>query len=42
MRYETWILPDPADWDAEGIRPLRDEIDRRIQALLAELTDDRG
>ncbi len=42
VRYETWILPDPAYWDAEGIRPLRDEIDRRVQALLAELTDDRG
>jgi protein-tyrosine-phosphatase len=40
VRYETWTLPDPADWDTEGLRPLRDEIDRRVQALLAELTTD--
>jgi arsenate reductase (thioredoxin) len=38
VRYETWSLPDPAGWDSEGIRPLRDEIDRRVQNLLAELT----
>jgi hypothetical protein len=37
VRYETLSLPDPAGWDAEGIRPLREEIDRRVQALLAEL-----
>lgn len=38
VRYDTWTLPDPAGWDAEGLRPLRDEIDRRVQALLDELT----
>lgn len=42
VRYETWSLPDPAGWDTEGIRPLRDEIDRRVQALAAELTDARS
>lgn len=41
VRYETWNLPDPAGWDAEGIRPLRHEIDRRARVLLAELADDR-
>jgi protein-tyrosine-phosphatase len=40
VRYETWSLPDPAEWDVEGIRPLREEIDRRVQALIAELTTD--
>ncbi|WP_409329503.1 low molecular weight phosphatase family protein [Trujillonella humicola] len=39
VRYETWSLPDPAGWDTEGIRPLRDEIDRRVQALVTDLTD---
>jgi arsenate reductase (thioredoxin) len=41
VRYETWSLPDPAEWDTEGIRPLREEIDRRVQALIAELTDEQ-
>ena len=38
VRYETWTLPDPADWDVDGIRPLRDEIDRRVRTLISELT----
>ena len=38
VRYETWTLPDPAGWDADGIRPLRDEIDRRVRDLITELT----
>jgi arsenate reductase (thioredoxin) len=42
VRYEAWDLPDPAGWDAEGIRPLRDEIDRRVRALLAQLTGEDG
>ncbi len=42
VRYETWNLPDPAEWDAAGIRPLREEIDRRVRALLAELDDPVG
>ena len=41
VRYETWSLPDPAEWDTDGIRPLREEIDRRVQALIAELTAER-
>jgi protein-tyrosine-phosphatase len=40
VRYETWSLPDPADWDTEGIRPLRDEIDRRVRTLISELVPD--
>ncbi|MFF5985980.1 arsenate reductase ArsC [Prauserella flavalba] len=38
-RYLDWQLDDPADQPAERIRPIRDDIDRRVRALLAELTD---
>jgi len=37
VRYETWPLPDPAEWDIDGIRPLRDYIDTKVQQLLSEL-----
>jgi arsenate reductase len=37
-RYLDWDLPDPAGRTAEEIRPIRDDIDSRIRALLAELT----
>lgn len=36
-RYEDWVLADPADQDIATIRPIRDEIDQRVQRLLAEL-----
>ena len=36
-RYEEWPLPDPAGWDLEGVRPVRDEIERRVLHLLGEL-----
>jgi arsenate reductase len=36
-RYLDWDLPDPAGRDIESVRAIRDEIDRRVQALLAEL-----
>ncbi|MEQ0564258.1 arsenate reductase ArsC [Amycolatopsis sp. NEAU-NG30] len=36
-RYLDWKLEDPAGRPAEEIRPVRDEIERRVQALLAEL-----
>ncbi|HVV12190.1 arsenate reductase ArsC [Amycolatopsis sp.] len=36
-RYLDWQLDDPAGLPADRIRPIRDEIDRRVQALLAEL-----
>jgi arsenate reductase len=36
-RYLDWELPDPAGKPADEIRPIRDEIDRRVKALLAEL-----
>jgi protein-tyrosine-phosphatase len=36
-RYLDWDLPDPADKSVEEVRPVRDEIDRRVQELLTEL-----
>lgn len=36
-RYEDWQLADPAGQDAVAVRPIRDEIKRRIMQLLAEL-----
>ena len=36
-RYVDWELDDPAGKDAETVRRIRDEIDRRISALLDEL-----
>jgi protein-tyrosine-phosphatase len=36
-RYEEWILDDPAGLDVEHVRPVRDEIERRVRKLLDEL-----
>ncbi|HJQ45639.1 MAG TPA: arsenate reductase ArsC [Amycolatopsis sp.] len=36
-RYLDWQLDDPAGKPADQVRPIRDEIDRRVRALLAEL-----
>jgi arsenate reductase len=36
-RYEDWVLDDPAGRGVEAVRPIRDEIDRRVRALLASL-----
>lgn len=37
--YLDWKLDDPAGLGVEAIRPIRDEIERRVQALLVELLD---
>ncbi len=37
-RYLDWELDDPAGLPIDSVRPIRDEIDRRVQALIAELT----
>ena len=37
-RYLDWQLDDPAGQDIDAVRPIRDEIDRRVRELLAELT----
>jgi arsenate reductase (thioredoxin) len=36
-RYLDWALTDPAGKSVEEVRPIRDEIDARVRALLAEL-----
>jgi protein-tyrosine-phosphatase len=36
-RYEDWDLLDPAGKDLETVRQIRDEIDARVQALVAQL-----
>ena len=36
-RYEDWALADPAGQGIESVRPIRDEIRRRVEVLLGEL-----
>ena len=36
-RYEDWELDDPAGQPVEAVRRIRDDIDGRVQRLLAEL-----
>jgi protein-tyrosine-phosphatase len=36
-RYEDWELDDPAGKDVAAVRPIRDEIRRRVEALLEDL-----
>ena len=36
-RYLDWDLPDPAGLTLEDIRPIRDDIRRRVLALLRDL-----
>ena len=38
--YEDWDLEDPAGKDVETVRGIRDEIERRVDALLATLVDE--
>jgi arsenate reductase (thioredoxin) len=37
VRYLDWDLDDPAGRPAEKIRPIRDEIERRVHGLMADL-----
>ena len=36
-RYEDWQLDDPAGLDLAAVRPIRDEVRRRVGTLLATL-----
>ncbi|GEP46776.1 arsenate reductase ArsC [Microbacterium saccharophilum] len=36
-RYEDWELDDPAGQGIDAVRPIRDEIRRRVEALIAEV-----
>jgi arsenate reductase len=42
QRYEDWDLPDPAGLSVEQVRPIRDEIVRRVAALTEELAGARA
>jgi arsenate reductase (thioredoxin) len=39
-RYEDWPLDDPAGRGVEAVRPIRDEIRVRVEALVADLLGD--
>ena len=41
-RYLDWELTDPAGKSLEEVRAIREQIDRRVQGLLAELTPARS
>ena len=36
-RYEEWSVDDPAGLDVAAVRPIRDDLERRVLQLLAEL-----
>jgi arsenate reductase len=36
-RYEDWVLDDPAGQDIAAVRVIRDEIKKRVEALLKDL-----
>ena len=36
-RYVDWPLADPAGQGVEAVRPIRDEIERRVRGLMGEL-----
>ena len=37
IRYEDWVLDDPAGQGIDAVRPIRDEIRARVEALMAGL-----
>jgi protein-tyrosine-phosphatase len=39
-KYADWELDDPAGQDVEAVRRIRDELDQRVQVLIAELLPD--
>lgn len=41
-RYLDWDLPDPATLTMDGVREVRDDIDRRVRQLLAELDSQKA
>ena len=36
-RYEDWALADPAGQGVDAVRPIRDDIRARVEALIAEI-----
>jgi len=41
-RYEDWVLDDPAGQGLDAVRPIRDEIRRRVEALVEQLDGEAG
>ncbi|MEU6915784.1 arsenate reductase ArsC [Streptomyces olindensis] len=41
-KYLDWALEDPAGKGVEAVRPIRDEIKARVEALIAEIDGLRG
>jgi arsenate reductase (thioredoxin) len=41
-RYLDWDLPDPAGLDVAAVRPIRDEIARRVAELIDDLEERSG
>jgi arsenate reductase len=41
-RYEDWVLEDPAGQGVESVRPIRDQIRSRVEALIADLAPAKG
>ncbi len=41
-RYLDWNLPDPAGLSVEEVRPIRDEIRRRVRQLAADVAPGTG
>ena len=39
VRYEDWMLEDPAGQTIETVRQVRDEIDRKVRILISDLID---
>ncbi|MEU4318229.1 arsenate reductase ArsC [Nocardia fluminea] len=37
VSYRDWVLEDPAGKGVDAVRPIRDEIKSRVEALVAEL-----
>jgi len=37
-RYENWDVEDPAGQSVEDVRPIRDEVERRVRSLMASLS----
>ena len=39
VKYEDWVIDDPAGQPIERVRQIRDEIDRRVRKLISEVLD---
>ena len=42
VSYRDWVLEDPAGKGVDSVRPIRDEIKNRVEALVAELLPTRA